>query len=62
MFDMLLNNDQSFKDLDNVVSSLLKLTTNESRVLIITNAHSSWVNCSSQVFLPLSYKVIENGV
>ena len=47
MFEMLDSNEQTFKDLDNVVSSLLKLATSDSRVLIITNAHSSWVTCSS---------------
>ena len=58
MFEILVHNEQTFKDLDKVVSSLLKLTMSDSKVLIITNAHSSWVTCSSQVFLPLTHKVI----
>jgi len=47
MFEMLDSNEQTFKDLDDVVSSLLKLTVSDSRVLIISNAHSTWVTCSS---------------
>ena len=51
-----------FTELDNVAANLLTVAMKDSTVLIITNAHSSWVSCSCLVFLPETYRLLQNGV
>ena len=49
------NNKLLFSQLDLIVSGLLKKACqNQARVLIVTNAHKSWVDYSSQTLLPLT--------
>ena len=62
MYQILNNNQKMFTELYNVAANLLTVAIKDSTVLIITNAHSSWVSCSCQVFLPETYRLLQNGI
>ena len=46
-----------FRLLDDVVSRFLIKACETSQVLIVTNAHSTWVNFSASVFMKKTYKL-----
>ena len=57
------NNKLLFSQLDLIVSGLLKKACqNQARVLIVTNAHKSWVDYSSQTLLPLTAELLKEQI
>ena len=57
------SNKLLFSQLDLIVSGLLKKACqNQAKVLIVTNAHKSWVDYSSQTLLPLTAELLKDQV
>ena len=53
-----------FTNIDRVVYQLLKTATDghNADVLIVTNAHKSWVEYSSEMLMPLTAKLIKQRI
>ena len=63
MMRIAANNKLLFSQLDLIVSGLLKRACqNQAKVLIVTNAHKSWVDYSSQTLLPLTAELLRAQV
>ena len=63
MLSITAENEELFFKIDSAVHKLLKTATEgHSDVLIVTNAHKSWVDYSSEKFLPLTAKLIKQRI
>ena len=57
------NNQELFIKIDNVVHSLLLRTLEDNaRVIIVTNAHKSWVEYSSQTLMPMTAMLLKERI
>ena len=56
-------NQELFTQIDSIVFNLLKKAAEgHSRVLIVTNAHKSWVDYSSQTLMPQTASLLKERV
>lgn len=65
MMKIKAQNRELFMEIDQIVSNLLEkvVSSNEnSQVLIVTNAHKSWVEYSSQTLMPLTAEILKDRI
>ena len=61
MMEIAATHSELFNKIDNIVVKLLKKAMEgHSKVLIVTNAHKSWVDYSSQTLMPLTANLLKD--
>ena len=56
-------NQELFLQIDDIVENLLKKASEgHSKVIIVTNAHNSWVDYSSQMLMPKTAKLLKEQI
>ena len=66
MMQIAADNQELFEQLDSIVANLLKkaagVSGGHSVVLVVTNAHKSWVEYSSQTVMPQTWSLLKERV
>ena len=66
MMQIAADNQELFEQIDSIVANLLRkaagVGSGHSVVLIVTNAHKSWVEYSSQTVMPQTWSLLKERV
>ena len=63
MMEIAANNKELFEHIDQIATTLLKKSIEGlSKVLIVTNAHKSWVDYSSQTLMPQTAALLKDQI